>query len=127
MPKHTPGPWEAPLWHGTDEHNAQAIAHGLKPVPALTNDGQRFVMAGVGDDTNRVALVDCQTPFKRGKGHQTDCAERDANARLIAAAPELLAALEGMLRAKVSVISDEFRYAEARARAAIASAREEEA
>lgn len=81
--QHTPGPWTSPIFHG-------AAQFGIKPVPALTNEGSRFVMSPAG----RIALVDCQTEFKRGKGHQADCAERDANARLIAAAPEMLAALQ---------------------------------
>jgi hypothetical protein len=35
--------------------------------------------------------VDCQTPFKRGEGWQSECEVREANARLIAAAPETAA------------------------------------
>jgi hypothetical protein len=44
--------------------------------------------------------VDCQTPFKRGEGWQSECEVREANARLIAAAPDLLAALK-QFRTKV--------------------------
>lgn len=83
---HTPGPWNFKVWMTSDEDTERALSVGLQPVRALTNEGQRFIMA----PHYRVALVDCQTDFKRGKGYQTDCAERDANARLIAAAPELL-------------------------------------
>lgn len=54
-----------------------------------TNDGQRAVMAGSEPDRKRVALVDCQTEHKRGKGYDVNCPEREANARLISAAPEM--------------------------------------
>jgi hypothetical protein len=94
MSGHTKGPWGFSEFHGTEERNKEAIALGLKPVPNVNNEGQRFIMAGIGDDRKRIALVDCQTEFKRGKGHETECAERDANARLIAAAPDLLEALQ---------------------------------
>jgi hypothetical protein len=68
----TPGPWR--------------IGHGL------TNDGQRYVMAGPSDEPVRVALIDRRSPYKRGRGYDGDCTERDANARLIAASPALLEA-----------------------------------
>lgn len=87
--KFTPAPWTSPIWSGDEEFNLKADKMGIARVPALTNDGCRFVMA----ENRRVALVDCATDFKRGKGYQTECAERDANARLISAAPELLAAI----------------------------------
>ena len=72
---HTPGPW-----------SPSAIG--------LTNDGALPIMADIGaDDRKRVATVDCQSRFKRGEGWKSECDERAANARLIAAAPEMLAAL----------------------------------
>lgn len=88
--KFTPGPWSYNPWmQGPDEiENIKSL--GLRPIRKLTNEGQAIVMAG---DT-RVALVDCQAEFKRGKGHETDCEERDANARLIAAAPDMLGVLQ---------------------------------
>ena len=58
-----------------------------------TNDGGIQIMAPIEDGRKRVAVVDCQTTFKRGTGWQTECAERDANAQLIASAPALLEAL----------------------------------
>lgn len=60
------------------------------------NDGATVVMGNFADedDRTRVALVDCKTPYKRGTGYMAQCAERDANARLIAAAPEMLEALK---------------------------------
>ena len=93
MSEYTPGPWVSPVFHGTDENNAEAIKLGLKPVQALSNDGSRFVMA----DDKRVALVDCQAYYKRGRGHQIDCAERDANAALIASAPYLVDGINALL------------------------------
>lgn len=88
--RHTPGPWSFKVWMTNEEDTKQQQALGLEPVRALTNEGQRFIMA----PDKRVALVDCQTDFKRGTGYQTDCAERDANAQLIAASPQMLDALE---------------------------------
>lgn len=90
---HTSGPWHYRVWMHSDEDAARALSVGLEPVRALSNEGQRYLMA----DDKRVALVDCQTEFKRGKGYQTDCAERDANARLIAASPTMLDALETLV------------------------------
>jgi len=69
--QHTPGPWRV-------------------STVGLMNDGGRAVVA----DDFRVAVVDCHTKFKRGEGWMAECDTRDANARLIAAAPDLLAALE---------------------------------
>jgi hypothetical protein len=97
---HTPGPWHCPLFHGRPQDIEQQRKLGLSPVPALMNDGARIIMTDAGEDTKRVALVDCQTMYKRGTGHQTECAERDANARLIAAAPDLLAALRKIVDAR---------------------------
>lgn len=83
---HTPGPWSFREFHQDEAEIHEMRALGLEPIPALTNQGERSIMASSG----RVGLVDCQTKFKRGKGYKSECAERDANARLIAAAPELL-------------------------------------
>ena len=91
--QHTPGPWSYQRYFQGGADLEQIRSLGLEPTRRLTNDGQAFVMAA----SKRVALVDCQVSFKRGKGYQTDCAEREANARLIAAAPELLVALRRLL------------------------------
>lgn len=94
----TPGPWNSPDFLCSAE-DADLIRKrlGREPPPARSNEGQRYVMAGVGDETKRVALVDCQTHYKRGKGYETECAEREANALLIAAAPDLVEALQDLL------------------------------
>lgn len=92
---HTPAPWSFREWMHTKEDLAEvrrleASGLAIHPIAAVMNSGERIVMA----ESGRVALVDCQTPFKRGQGSTTECAVRDANARLIAAAPDLLAALK---------------------------------
>jgi len=96
---YTPGPWDYSPYVGTPEEIEQARKHGMEPIRMLSNDGQATVMAGAGDDHKPVARIECQIRYKRGQGHATDCAERDANARLIAAAPQLLEATQLFLAA----------------------------
>lgn len=64
----------------------------------MTNEGQRAIMASDAElGRKRVALVDAQKKFRRGEGWKLDDdAERDANAKLFAAAPELVKALEAV-------------------------------
>lgn len=92
MTNFTTGPWKCRLWLTEPETIAGRSVAG---VPALLNNGERTVTA----NGKRVAIVTCQTEFKRGYGHQTECAERDANARLIEAAPDMCAALHALLGA----------------------------
>ncbi len=91
--KHTPGPWTFTIWAQNKEQRKQIEAAGLKPTKFITNDGGVVVMS----DTGRVCTVDAKSNFKRGQGYQLDCPERDANAVLVAAAPELLALLEELI------------------------------
>lgn len=79
--KFTPGPWRVAQMHAQ-------TGMGM-------NDGAWAVSAPEADDGmgKRIALVDCQTDYKRGQGYKTQCPERDANAALIAAAPDLFDAL----------------------------------
>ncbi len=74
----TAGPWSLSEMH----------ANGL-----YLNGGEAVVMAGepLSDDRVRVCQVDCHTKAKRGQAYRTECAVRNANARLIAAAPTMFA------------------------------------
>jgi hypothetical protein len=63
----TPGAWRV----------AEANALGF-----FNTDGSSAILS----DEKHVANVSCQTPFKRGNGCKAQCAERDANAHLIAEA-----------------------------------------
>jgi hypothetical protein len=89
MNTHTPAPWVFRKYLVSDADRALMEANGMKVPRALTNDGGVPIIG----PERRVAVVDAQIDYKRGKGHEVECAERDANARLIAAAPDLLSAL----------------------------------
>jgi len=91
---HTPGPWDFPMFAISDEDREMAERLGMEVPRFHHNDGAVSIMAGSGDERKAVANVLCQTRFKRGEGYRTVCNERDANARLVAAAPDLLAALK---------------------------------
>jgi hypothetical protein len=117
MSKHTPGPWrfneysDSNLPAGVKE---EVERHGLQipRIRLLTNDGQAPITSD--HAYKAIAYVQCQASFKRGEGHKSECSIRDANARLIAAAPEtaaerdrlkevnaeLLAALKAMLNVR---------------------------
>jgi hypothetical protein len=97
---HTPGPWLYRPILGEPEDIEKMREFGMEPVQAMTNEGQRYVMA----PDKRVCLVDMQCEgVKRNERHKSVDAERDAIARLIAAAPELLAALHAALPALESI------------------------
>jgi len=87
----TSGPWEFVTYGVTTSQLEMMRRAGIEPARALTNEGQASIMGGLGDDRRLVARVECQADYKRGQGHTAKCAERDANARLIAAAPILYA------------------------------------
>lgn len=69
--QHTPAPW----------HISPLAEQGLY--------GNRGELAVIGPD-ERICTVDLVTPAKRGQEYTAACPIRDANARLIAASPELL-------------------------------------
>lgn len=97
--------------------------HGITPGPWLakldqfdfTNEGERYVVFGDpnGGSYGRVALVaPTATRVARGKNktpYNAPDDERDANARLIAAAPDLLAALEASLTANIAPMPKHYR------------------
>jgi hypothetical protein len=119
--KFTPGPWVFREFFQDAEEIAKAKKHGLEPTPYMDNDGSRYVYVNGDDGMVRanIAMVQSQTRFKRGKSFGGECAERDANARLIAAAPELLGAL---LRVRGHVLSSGDEHAISQLDAAIAKA-----
>jgi len=75
---HTPGTMTFRTW--TVDNIDELRAVGLQPVRQLTNDGQ--IALRIGDAC--IALVNCQADYKRGHGHESECAERDANAARLA-------------------------------------------
>jgi hypothetical protein len=79
------GTWTFREYSLDDEMLAEARAAGIEPIRFINNDGSVPVTS---EDT-RICTVDCQMPFKRGQGHRAECEQRDANARLIAAAPDM--------------------------------------
>lgn len=100
--KHTPGPYFFREYAQDAEDLEQMRGLGMKPTRMLTNEGQVALMAGEGDDVKRIALIDCQTRYKRGEGYKTECAERDANAALFAAATDLLDAAQKLETAETA-------------------------
>jgi hypothetical protein len=105
---HTPGPWTL------DAGGWPLIINGPEPWAEGTIDD--------GAQADVVVLIDCLENSGRTYDYPEEIAE--ANARLIAAAPELLAALEDVVRVYARIGPDSVL---APARAAIARARGQEA
>lgn len=99
-PSHTPGPWRFRLWAMSDEDVQEAKRLGLDPVRALDNDGSATVIAGSEEDSHAIAKIIRQAQAKRSEGYRTPCPERDANARLVALAPDMLEALKDIVHYK---------------------------
>lgn len=94
----TRGPWIFREWAQGPEDIARMKEVGMEPNRMLMNDGACPVLSADPESVSpRICLVDCKTPFKRGQGYLTECAERDANARLIAESPTMAALLEELL------------------------------
>lgn len=106
MTSFTPGPWRFQKFAHSDEDMVQLQSLGMEPVRLLTNDGMATVSAEDEEGSKPVARVVCQTPYKRGQGYKADCAERDANARLIAAAPDMYEALKELMSSGLSELND---------------------
>lgn len=90
---YTRGTWTAP--HYTfSKRDVDLLNSTGNPTPRLLrNDGAMSVIARrKGDDelNARVCMVDLRADCKRSERHSAPCPERDANARVIAAAPLLL-------------------------------------
>lgn len=75
--------------------NGKWEAAGLHAQGLYANDGSCAILARQADgESTIVCTVNLQSKVKRGEAYRTKCAERDANLALIAAAPDLLAALK---------------------------------
>jgi hypothetical protein len=97
--KHTPGPWEVDLGKWCALTN-DAVGEEPAKLRVLTGFGGLAVKRGgtvPRGDRYRICGV--------GTGRRQPDADDMANARLIAAAPDLLEALEGMLSPKVGVLT----------------------
>lgn len=130
--------WEFKKYLGDpipEDLQEQMKAKGMKipePILALSNSGEAkvFSLTPEGEIDRLVASVECVTPYKRGEGHKAKCEERDKAAMLIAAAPELLAALRQCLTVlqsnppaeKGGLIEGQFKIATENTLAAIAKA-----
>lgn len=102
MAEHTPGPWKY----------------------KIVND--EFILSNVDADSDAEGrMQDYGSSILEGGLVLENDAENEANARLIAAAPDLLAALEGLLKA-ANEGERSWWHAERVARAAIAKARNRE-
>lgn len=103
--KHTPAPWRV---------SSESPRIIQKDYRAIGSDAGFLIASTMGHDNS---------------GFYASEQEADANARLIAAAPELLEALEACTKAMASVLPDFNPYDQAaydKARAAIAKAKGEE-
>ncbi len=107
--KHTTGPWRL---------SQIGFAHNDGSIPVL-EDSQA-------EDSKIICTVNLQAKAKRGEAWKTPCAERDANAKLISAAPDLLAACEALVATCTNAppidLMNRIGDCNAQARAAIAKA-----
>ncbi len=111
MSAHTPGPWDI---------NGFNLTQVIRIQDGPNRQGQTFL-----DGRHQETIANC------GKDHEAPIEERIANARLIAAAPDLLEALEALagLEVKGHALLDRLQFSEsgralsAQITAAIAKAR----
>jgi len=90
--QHTPGPWRIAEMHGLGLYMNDVAVSVVQADEAAEEDRP----------IQHIAFVSCHADYKRGTGHKAQCAERDANARLIAAAPDLLEALKAVMEALIA-------------------------
>lgn len=90
--KHTPGPWRL----GTDAQGPCMVLHPTREGVAIANLGASFLPANGYHDDWMIYREDGKLDVPASDAR---IAERNANANLIAAAPELFAALQAMLAA----------------------------
>ena len=123
MSKHTPGPWSAHI-NGSINGNDPALGHETD----CSEQGfvAHTVCFGVGDVLlGEVSAYKFSVDDDGGYRRVADFDENRANARLIAAAPELLAALQRLMGATIDM--QDAIEAGRQARAAIFKATGEEA
>ena len=90
MAKFTEGPWIFRQYLGEPGDVDLLRSIGKEPIHALNNDGS----ASITSNNGRIATVDIRREdVKRTERYGADDEERDANARLIAAAPDMYGAL----------------------------------
>jgi len=101
MKTHTPGPWHVvsdPQWEGKHPNHSHRF---ICNVPAFAEvypptDGEDDGWQVFHDNVGRTIC------------HMTDTMEIEANAHLIASAPELLAALEAVTKAYVELVQSDY-------------------
>lgn len=113
--KHTPGPWvvgghtdgqeEAPPELSAKQRARWEEIMASRRKPTRLNDGS-FVIKS---DAGRVAAVSLRVEAKRGQAHAVDDPEALANAKLIAAAPDLLIACQAAIRYDESIAGKAIR------------------
>ena len=105
----------------TSDRTLEAGTHSLHPWRVVTESGERVIRGQPPGYGPKVAVV-MHRVFEHGKPAATD-PEADANARLVAAAPELLAAADAILELGAKHAELARSEAFARLQAAAASAR----
>lgn len=111
MSKHTPGPWNIRHWDGNQQITITALGFRGPNVLALVRHPLTLIPPTPENDAKRsITEWECT---------EADVAEAEANARLIAAAPDLLEALQNLAEAaehRDNTLGDPCRLFECKAR-----------